>query len=417
MEETKAAPQSDASTDEKKVAGNIVSRGSVSPVTFTTNTTPGTFATTNDIGAALTKTAEEKTAREATELALKDETPEAKVARELAEKNKPPELTDEQFKELLKGRGIELDDKGIEGLKEKLKPADPAKAPEDVQKEKVAAEAAFEKRMLDHFLANGGTPENFVALKQVAAADLKELSASEIRREMKEAKFSDEEIATVLKERYYQINPEELVQDDNETMEEFEKRKALTEKKIAFGAKKLESKSSHIKKQAEDALSTLREAIKFDDSEKEKEVQHSKRVEDFFAKLPKKVTVDLGKTKDGQDIAPIEYVIPVELITDVMGTLKDPEKRNKFLYNEDNSLNLDNVASIMLRNKYLETLVKDAYLDGDTRGSSREVEKFEKIFPGRTAKDIGVGGTTGGNANARKGHIVSRGEPEPVRRN
>lgn len=392
MEQTKAAPPSDA-----PVEGKIVSAGKPAPVVFTIP------SPTNDAAAG--------------------ETAEEKEARELAEKNKLPELSDDQLKELLKGKGIELDDKGFDGLKEKLKPAAPAPAPEDVAAEKAAAESAFENRMLNHFIANGGTAENFVALKQVAAADLKSLSASEIRREMKEAQdkdgkplFDDDAIALVIKERYYQINPEELEQGDNETTEEFEKRKSLTEKKIAFGANKFESKSSHIKKQAEDALNTLREVIKLDDSKKEEEVKHSKRVEDFFTKLQKKITLELGKAENGNEIAPIEYVIPDEIVAEVKDVLTNPEKRNKFLYNEDNSLNLDNVASVMLRNKYLEALVKDAYLDGDDRGSKREVEKFEKIFPGRTAKDIGVGGVTGGNANARKGHIVSRGAPEPVRR-
>lgn len=432
MAETTVAPQSDTSTDaktdvkleDKKVPGNIVSRGPVTPATFTTGTNNAAFAATNINGeegkaaaADIKETAEEKTAREAKETLLKNETPEQKTARELAEKNKPPELTDEQFKELLKGRGIELDDKGIDGLKEKLKPAAAAKAPEDVEKEKVAAEAAFEKRMLDHFIANGGTPENFVALKQVAAADLKALSASEIHREMKEAKFTDEEIATVLKERYYQINPEELVQGDDETTEDFEKRKVLTEKKIAFGAKKLESKSSHIKKQAEDALSTLREVIKTQDLMAAEEVKHSERVEDFFKKAERKVKLELGKVKDkdGKESPSIEFDFPIpeEIITDVMGTLKDPAKRKQFLYNEDNSLNLDNVSKVLLENSYLKAALKDVFSEGGTR----QVEAFEKMFPGRAAKDIGVGGATGGDQNKRKGVIVSRGAPEPVRRN
>lgn len=206
MEETKVAPQSDAKPEDKKVAtaGNIVSRGPATSATFMNN---GAFATTNDGGAgngaaaaaADTKeTAEEKTAREEKETLLKNETPEQKTVREFAEKNKPPELTDDQFKELLKGRGIELDDKGIDGLKEKLKPATAAIAPEEIEKQKAAAETAFEKRMLDYFIANGGTPENFVALKQVAAADLKALSESEAAREMRGAGFTEDQIKAIM---------------------------------------------------------------------------------------------------------------------------------------------------------------------------------------------------------------------------
>lgn len=411
MAEVKDAPQSAAATEEKK-PGNIVSRGAVTQVKFTTPDEQNSNG--GDAGAG-GETAEEKTAREAKELLLKNETPDQKTARELAEKNKPPELTEDQRKAYLaKELGIENFDGNVDALKEKLKPATPTADPEIVAKEKATADAAFEKRMVDYFLENGGTVEQFAHLKAIAGSDLKELSASEIRREMKEAKFDDDEIAVVLKERYYQINPEELVRDeDKETEEEFEKRKALTEKKIAFGSKKMESKSSHIKKAAESALSTLREVINSQDAQKVEDAKNSQRVEEFFTKSPRKLTFELGKAGDGHDITPIDVPVPEEIITEVMDTFKDPDKRNKFLYNEDNSLNIDNVGQLAIRNKVLEAALKEAY----SKGGSHQVDVFEKRFPGRTAKDIGVGGANGGEQGKRKGVIVSRGAPEPVVRN
>lgn len=402
MSETAVASQSAASTEEKKpVAGNIISRGA---------------ATIATISAPAVKT--EDTAAAAAD---PNETPEAKALREAAEleaKNKGPQVTDDELKALLKEKGIELDDKGFEGLKEKLQPAHAAKDPAEIQKEKVAAEAAFEKRMLDFYIANGGTAESFVAFKQVAAADLKDLSESEIRRELRDAKFTDDEINAVILERYYQLNPDELVRDeDTETEEQFAAKKALIAKKIAYGSSKKESKASHIKKQAEDALSTLRNQIKLQDDQKAKEVEDSKRVEDFFAKAPKKMTFTLGKAENGQEIPPVEIDIPDAVIAEVQDTLKDPAKRNNFLYNQDNSLNLDNVANVMIRNKILEAALAKATIDGEDRGSTREVEKFEKLFPGRTAKDVGVGGGSGGsNGQGRKGVIASKGKPEVVRR-
>lgn len=411
MAETKDAPPVVTSTEEKKpVAGNIVSRGPVEQVKFSppkesTDPAAGTKA----------ETAEEKTEREAKELALKNETPEAKTARELAEKNKPPALNEEQFAALLKERGIELDDKGIDGLKEKLKPAAATKDPAEIEKEKVRAEADFEKRMLDFYTENGGKIEDFVALKEVAAADLKALSESEIKRELKAAGFDDNEIAAVLKERYYQITAEELEQNLGESDADFEKRKARIEKSKTHFSKKLETRSSHIKESAAKALGELREAINFQDQEKEQEVKNSKRVEDFFTKLPTKVTLQLGKTEDGQELPPVEYEIPKEIIAEVQDTLKDPAKRKQFLFNEDNTLNLDNVAGIMLRNKYLEKVLKDSTISAEKRGSDRQVEIFEKTFPGRIAKDIGVGGANGKEGQGRKGVIVSAGKPERVR--
>lgn len=389
-----------------KVPGNIVSAGKPSIATFTKP------AEQNDNGGAAAADAGAGAAGDGKKPELTDA---EKAAAIEAEKNKLPDLSDDQTNKLIsKALGIENFDGNIDAIKEKLKPAAAAQSPEDIEKEKKANEAAFDKRMLDHFIANGGSAENFVALKQVAAADLKALSESEIRRELKDNGFSDDDITTVLKERYYQINPEELTQGENETADEFEKRKALTEKKIAFGSKKLESKSSFIKKQAVDALGVLREAINFQDLQKAEEAKLSSKADELAKKLPRKLTFELGflDDKNTKKIDPIEYDVSENDIAEVVDTLKDPEKRNKFLFNEDNSLNLDNVGAVMLRNKYLESALKASYLEG----GNRQVSEFEKIFPGRIAKDIGVGGASGGGGG-RKGVIASAGKPQVVVRN
>jgi hypothetical protein len=317
------------------------------------------------------------------------------------------EINDDQVKEYLEKKyGIPLDENGIEGLKEKLKPADPALT----EDQKKAAEAAFEKRMLDHFIENGGTPEDFVALKQVASADLKLLSESEIRRELKENGFSEEDILAVLKERYYQINPEEITRDEeNESEEQFQARKALLEKKIAFGSKKFESKSSYIKKQAENALADLRAAITNQDLQKVEEAQISSKVEEIVSKIPRKLTFELGEINQ-EKIDPISYDVADAVVAEVTEMLKDPVKRKQFLQNEDGSLNLENIAGVLLRNKYLESALKATYVEA----RNREVEKVEKIFPGRAPKEVGLGGADTGNKNGRAGHLVSKGKPERV---
>lgn len=403
MEATNNAPQSGQGT------GKVVSAGKSSPVDFNQQN----FNKEDGAGGEMTD--EQKAAAAAavaakggSEAELTDEQ-KAAAAASVAEKDKAPELTDEQLKKILEGKGITIDDTGFEGLKEKLnKPVGAAKSPEDIEKEKAAQEAAFEKRMLDHFIANGGTAENFVALKKVAAADLKELSVSEIRRELGENGFNEEEINTVLKERYYQINPEELEQLDDETLEEFEKRKALTEKKIAYGSKKVESKSAYIKKQAGDALAALREAIKAEDSLVEEEAILSSKIDEVAKKLPKKITFELGKVND-QDIPAVQYEVAEADITEVVSILKDTGKRNNILYNKDGGLNLESISGILLRNKLLESAIKASYLEG----GNRQIAEFERIFPGRTAKDIGVGGAVGGS-KGKAGKVVSAGKPERV---
>ena len=339
------------------------------------------------------------------ELSEEEKIAAAKLAEEQA---KIPDLNDDQLRDLLKSKGIELDDKGIEGLKEKLKPA--AAATELTAEQKAAEEAALDKRMLDVFIANGGTAEAYVAFKQIANSDLTELSASELRREMKGKGFSPEEIEEMIKERYYQVKIDELVRDEeNETEEEFEARKAKLQKKLTYGTEKLNARGSYLQKQAKDSLNTILESIKVEDLLKQKEAEFSSKVDEKAKLLPRKLTFQLGKVND-QEIAPIDYDVNETDIVEVVDTLKDPAKRNKFFYNEDRSLNLDNIADVMLRNKVLESAIKAVYLEG----GDRQVAVFEKLFPGRTAKDIGVGGATGGSANGRKGVIKSAGSPQPA---
>lgn len=325
-----------------------------------------------------------------------------------AKKVDVPEITDEQLKEIFAKKGIEGFDGNFETLKEKLKPAASAAA-ELTAEEKSAIEAAFEKRMLDHFIENGGTPETFVQLKQVASADLKALSEAQITTELKAAGFDEDEIKAVLVERYYQINPEELTQGEDEDVEDFEKRKKQIEKKVAYGSKKLESKSTYIKKEAEQALNTLREAINLKDLLVTKETEVSSKVDEIVSKIPRKLTFELGKVND-QQIDPVNYNVTEDDITEIAGVLKDPAKRKQLLYNEDNSINLARISDLLLKEKMFESAIKTVYLES----GDRQVALFETVFPGVKAKDIGVGGNNGSAKNGRKGHIVSAGQPTPV---
>lgn len=370
----------------EKTPGKIVSAGSPEPATLSL---PAKKEDGTDGGAGA-KTQEQIDA-------------EAKAAADAAKNGGGAvEMNEAQLKAFFDKQGIEWDGK-IETLKEKFKPP----TIEPTEEEKKAAEAALDKRMLDIYMANGGSAEHYVQLKQIASADLKELSVSEIKREMKGAGFDDEEIALVLKERYYQLNPDELQREEGESDEAFAKRKDLVGKKVKYGASKLENKASYVKKQAENILSGLRKAIDNDQLLAKKEAEFSSKVDEFASKVPAKITFQLGKIND-QEIAPVEFKVDQKDIDEVVSTLKDPVKRQQFFYNEDNSLNLTNVGEVMLRNKYLEQALKAVYREG----TDRQVAAFEKIFPG-SAKDIGVGGAAG-KTQGQKGKIVSAGAPVPA---
>jgi len=319
------------------------------------------------------------------------------------------ELDDEKLIQALKDKGISFEG-SIEDLKKKFEPEAP-KPVDETDEEKAKKATAFEKRMLDHYIENGGTPEDFVALKAVASADLKSLSEYQIKKELKDEGFTDDQINAVLVERYYQLNPDEIEKGEGESDEDFTARVEAVKKKVAFGSKKLESKGSFIKKQAEDALSSLRLAIESKDLLEKKEAEFSSNVDEIVSKVPRKVTFELGKIED-IDIAPVQFEVTDDVIASVVETLKDPVKRNQFFY-QDNQLNIANIANVMIRNQYLEKALKAVYLEA----GDRQVKEFEKVFPGRNANEVGVGGNKAGN-NGKKGVIVKAGKPQvAVRQN
>lgn len=330
-----------------------------------------------------------------------------KLRLEEIEKNKTPELSDEQLEKVLQGKGIKFDG-GLEGLKSKLAPAVAEPTPEEKEK----AEAAFEKRLLDFYMENGGKAEDYVNLKKIAASDLKELSVTAIKAEMKKEGFDDAEIEVVLKERYYQLNPDELQIAQDETVEDFEKRKELTKKKVSYGSKKLENRSSYIKKEAESVLGKIKQAIETKDLLDKKEVAFSAKVDEHLKTIPRKMKIDMGKV-DNVDVAPVEIEIPESVFTQIAETLKDPAKRKQFFFNEDNSLNLSNVAQTMAKNAALEHAVKFSLLEGQ----DRQVKIFEKTFAARNAKDVGLGGGSGSTKTPKKGVLAGYGKPEVIVRN
>ena len=318
---------------------------------------------------------------------------------EPAEPQKLPELTDEQLKQLLEGKGIVVDN--IETLKEKLKPAEKVLTEE----EKKASEAKFEQRMVEHFIGDGGTVEQYAALKSVASMDAKTLAKESTVKELREAGFDDKEIDNIIKERYYQIDPNALVHDpEAETEEEFKARKALLEKKAKFGTAKLESRNLHLKQNAETILNSLRETVKAKDSEAQREAALLSNVDKSLKEMPRELTIELGEV-DNKKIDPVQFKITDAHIATVKDILSDPAKRKQYFFNQDISTDIGKAIKIILRNEAMESMARAAFLEGGTR----QVREFQKRFPS-SATDLGVGGPQ----QQASGKIVKAGEPQIV---
>lgn len=315
---------------------------------------------------------------------LTKEVKEANIAKGLNEDGSPKErvLTDEEIK----------------AEYEKRFPNQPDLTPEEIKKK----EEAFEKRMLDLYVEQGGKLDQFALLKQVAATDLTELSKRALTEELKAQGFNETEIEAIQKERYYQIEQAEI--DAIDDPEE----KALAQKKFDYGNKKLQNKAAHIKENAVEFFNNLKEAVNHKDLLVKNESEFVSNVEAHFKEVPRKLTLEIGKV-DNTDIPPVDYEVPEEVIAEAKDTLKDIKKRKQLLFNNDGTLNHKSIAELVLKAKMFDSAAKTSYLEG----GNREVEKFEKIFP-KNPNALGVGGNNQANTG-KPGKIVKAGPPQRFR--
>lgn len=368
------------------------------------------------------ETAEAKATREAAEAAdaekykgLSPDEITAKKAEETAalaeaEKNKLPDLSEDQIKALLAKQGIKVEGT-LEELKAKLNPA--AELTEE-EKRKIETEKELAAQQLYLTLDPANTIEKFAALKSVAAMDEKELSEKSLKNELKAAGFDDDEIKEIIKQRYFQIDIETLEPGLEEDEKDFEKRKALLAKQAKYGATKLENRGKNAKSHAASELGNLYKAIelsnqqKLDDEKEEKLL--SSTIDEIFQKAPKKLTVELGKDSAEADIPPIEHEVFDKDIADVKELLTDATKRKQFLYNESGDLNVQNIVNTLIENATMKKQLKVVYLSG----VDRTTELFAKVFPHRTAQGLGLGGNSAANNNGHKNQPASRGKVQRV---
>lgn len=306
----------------------------------------------------------------------------------------------DQIKAFFEANGIPWDG-DVNALKTKL---NPSQAPTEAEVR--AREEAHEKRVLNHYINDlGGKPEDYVALKNLAGTPAEELAHTVLRNElMTENGFSQEQAEEIIAQRYFQYSDEDI------DLLEDEADKDILRKKRAYGAKQLANRALPHIEQAKAALKELTDAITAQDFLGEQEAKLSSKIDEMLSKTNRKLVFQLGEN-NGQKIDPIEYNIADADIAEVSGLLKDPAKRQAFFYNPDNSLNLDNVTNVLLRNKYLESALKTAYLTGSTR----EVETVQKVFPFSNPRDLGVGGAASGGSQATTGKFKAAGKPQVVR--
>lgn len=313
-----------------------------------------------------------------------------------------PSTLEDQMKGWFEKQGIQWT--GLDDIKSKLAKTKDADQPPLTDEQKQAAERDRENRRLQIYLKGGGTIEQYAAIKSVASQDLKELSRQETLRELKAAGFDDNEADLILKERYYLLSQEDIDSISDE------KEKEIAKKKAAYFSEKFGKKAAHLQGDAKKILQGLEDALKSEEALKQREKETSSKVEDYLSKVERKLTLQLGKI-DEREESPIEYSLSDSEIEAVTETLKDPEKRNKFLYTDDGALNIPAISEVLIKATAFNNLAKAALMEGRTR----EVAEVRKVFPYSSPHAVGVGGSNASGDTKTAGKIVGMGKPEVVR--
>lgn len=273
-----------------------------------------------------------------------------------------------------------------------------------VQKEKERDE-----KRLAIYLRGGGTIEQYAQIKQVKDMDLTELSKAELTRELKAKNFDDAAIAEIQKERYYQLNPDELEPEGDEDDEAFEARKAKLKQKVEFGTEKLNNRSAHLKNNAKLILDNLDKAIDAEDLQKQDEQKFIAKIDEYSKTMPRKLNIPLGKLNN-DDLGTVDLEVPEATIAEITAQLKDKQAINKILYTEEGDLNHTRISELLLKEKLFDSGTREGFLSG----RNDQIAKFEKVFPSRTASALGVGGSVNPNGSAGKGKVASFGKAQPI---
>lgn len=305
-----------------------------------------------------------------------------KLLDEQAEAAKGKPIVDENaMKEYFKANGIEWDG-DMEGLKNKMKPAQAQPTEEEIKQQA----AAHDKRLVDLFVKKGGTVDNFVAIKQLMTADPTEMSKTVLHKQLLDEGLDEESAIAVSKQMHLEQDLDNLEQGATETDEVFNARKEKLQKQIGVGAKVLANLGLPVIQNAKRTYEGLENELKQMDSDNASEAELSNKIDAHFKTLPREFSVEIGKIND-KDVEPVKVKLSEEDVTAVAEILKDKTKWDALVYDDKGQFNFTKIAEILLRNKALESAAGSSYKAGQTK----QVEEFAKRFPARSANSVAPG--------------------------
>lgn len=275
---------------------------------------------------------------------------------------------------------------------DEIAPAKPEPTQDDIAKEN----AAKNEKLFAAFKKKGGTLLQFEAIQSIANSDVKEFSYAEAKRELMDAGLSKEEAENEITQRYYLMSDEEKSELSDED--------SLLIKKHEIFSKKLENRSAYKIENAKQYMQNLQTEAEQEEYEAQVDAKISAKVAELKSTAPKSIVMEMGES-NGMKLSPITFDVREEDVQEIYDTFSDPQKRNKFLYNEDGSEKVEEIIEALKLKKIMPTLVKKAMLQGATE----QVEIFESKY-GKTPHDVAPGYTPKAGNLGRQGKAIEGSE-------
>ncbi len=303
------------------------------------------------------------------------------------------EMNEDQLKAYFEKNGMVYE--GLDKLKEKLTTA-PASTATLTEEQKAELEKQKEDRILNEHLSRKGTAEQFVAFKEIAAADKKALGLDQEIKDLIELGFDKDRAMELAKESHFQLTDEEIAAiEDLAQREEAEKRREA-------GTKKLERKGAYFQNKAKSYLDTLKSDLQKQDEEKVKLEQHTSKVEDAIKSFVRKEKIEIGQIDD-QKFDPFDFDYSDTALESAKAILSDGVKFEENLFTKEGDLNIDFILPHLVRSFSLQEAAKKSFLEG----TDRQVKFFDSKFGSSTPTLNGGSGRT----NGATGKITGVGKP------
>lgn len=190
---------------------------------------------------------------------------------------------------------------------------------------------------------------------------------------MIKAGFSPEQAEKVFKDMHFDISDEDLEGLDEEE-------KTLKQKLRDFGKQKQENRGKYLQNTAKQHIESLLKELQQADEEKAKIEQHASNVEAALKAFNRKQTLNLGQL-NGEEIAPIEYEMPEEVLSKTADVLKDAVKFDNTFFNKDGSVNIEAILPFFVKATAYDSAVKTGYLTGMDRQVQHIKAKFSSTVP------------------------------------